>query len=259
MFVNPWTFFLLSWTEIRLNSFETVSIRRNSSPFWVCDLQTPKATFTTRYVQTYFTFPFVPPNKWCPPQFTVAQLVIWSGKFLSCSTWQSGKTWKSRTKWSHENETESSFFFLFPHLCLQFRCTLVLRHAGSIHEQAAGQKKKKKKAFSFTTSYTRETPETHVGVQLFLVGLNFRSANTRGSTAYLLVMAILGCMNVSQAPRWPVEQRSTKILAQVSPIKTVNTSTGYCSVVLIHKLRPIITKSLGKPSILATSKHPSLL
>lgn len=119
--------------------------------------------------------------------------------------------------------------------------------------------KEKKKAFSFTTSYTRETPETHVGVQLFLVGLNFRSANTRGSTAYLLVMAILGCMNVSQAPRWPVEQRSTKILAQVFPIKTVNTSTGYCSVVLIHKLRPIITKSLGKPSILATSKHPSLL
>lgn len=150
------------------------------------------------------------------------------------------------------------FFFFFPtsasssdaHLCSDMQ-------AVSLNKRLV--RKRKKKAFSFTTSYTRETPETKVGVQLFLVGLNFRSANTRGSTAYLLVMAILGCMNVSQTPRWPVEQRSTKILAQVFPIKTVNTSTGYCSVVLIHKLRPIITKSLGKPSILATSKHPSLL
>lgn len=79
------------------------------------------------------------------PQFTVVQLVIWSGKSLSCRTRQPGKTWKSRTKWSHESETERSLFFFFPHSSASSsHAHFVLRHVGSIHERAAGQKEEKK-------------------------------------------------------------------------------------------------------------------
>lgn len=203
MFVNPWTFFLLSWTKIQFNSFETLSVTRKSSPFWVHDLQTPKATFTTRYVQTYFTFLLIPPNKWCLPQFTVVQVVIWSGKSLSCSTWQPGKTCKSRTKWSHDPETERFLFFFFTALPpVQMHTLCSDMSAVSMNERLD---RKRKKAFRFTTSYTNEAPETQAGAQLFLVGLNFRWANTRGSTAHLLAMAVLVCMNVSQGPSWPDE------------------------------------------------------
>lgn len=230
------------------NFFETLSVIRNSSPFWVGDLQSPKATFTTRYVQTYLTFLLVPPNKWCLPQFTVVPLDIWSGKSLSSSTWQPGK---SRTKWSHEPEAE---------VCLQFGCTLCTQTCRQCPWTSSWtDREKKKKACRFTTSYMNEPPENQAGVQLFPVGLNFNSANTRDSTAHLLVMAVLVHMNALRGPGWPDELPSTKILAEVFLIKTVNTSTGSCSAVLLHRLRPIMTKSLGKPSILATSKHPSLL
>lgn len=33
----------------------------------------------------------------------------------------------------------------------------------------------------------------------------------------------------------------------------------HCGTAFVHKLRPMMMMSLGKPSILATSKHPSLL
>lgn len=83
-------------------------------------------------------------------------------------------------------------------------------------------RQREKKACRFTTSYTNETPENQAGVQLFLVGLNFKSANTRDSTAHLLVMAVLVRMNALRGPRWPDELPSTKILAEVFLIKTVH-------------------------------------
>lgn len=66
-------------------------------------------------------------------------------------------------------------------------------------------------------------------LELFLVGLNFKSANTRDSAAHLLVMAVLVRVNASRGPRRPRDELpSTKMLAEVFLIKTVNASTGDC-------------------------------
>lgn len=116
-------------------------------------------------------------------------------------------TWKNQEKedkvvtWSWD-EPRCCFFFLtaLPPVQMHTLCSDVL--AVSMNEQL---NRNRKKAFRFATSYTSETPETQAGAQLFLVGLNFRSANTRGSTAHLLVMTVLVSMNISQGPRWPNE------------------------------------------------------
>lgn len=79
----------------------------------------------------------------------------------------------------HVNLRQSSLSFSPNSSASSSDAHFVLRHAGSIHEQVDGQKQEKK-AFRFTTSYTSESPKSQVGVQLFLVGLNLRSANMRG-------------------------------------------------------------------------------
>lgn len=122
MFVKPWTFFLLSCTELHLNSFETLSVMRNSSPFWVRGLQTPKATFTTRYVQTYFTFLLVPPNKWCPTVYcgAVGYLVRKISLMSYTTTWKNLEKQDKVVTWTWDG----ALFFPPPQLSLQFRCTL---------------------------------------------------------------------------------------------------------------------------------------
>lgn len=74
-------------------------------------------------------------------------------------------------------------------LCLQFGCSLsartfVLRHV-SMNERLDGNRKK---AFWFY-NFLYEGDPSVAGAQLFLVGLNFRSANARGCAAHLYLCA----------------------------------------------------------------------
>lgn len=143
--------------------WDLVSLKKVVS-FWVCF--SPKATFTLRYVQAYtFTFLLIPPNKWCLPQFTVVQLVIWSGtSHVALDNREKPGNAELSDHKRNPRQSSLSLFFFYSSASIS-AMHFVLRHAGRIHVRAIGLTQKKVCRLSYNL--------------LFLVGLDSKSANMR--------------------------------------------------------------------------------
>lgn len=185
---------------------------------------------------------------------------------------------------------------LISQLCLHLTYRhFALGHVGNTHVMAAGLNQKKRlMKLSLPASWryiSSGTPEMNAGAPLLLALINWlqitswpysfgsaesnRAVTSMGSAGNLCVLCFCTQILKTGIPGLAQMVMQSKIIMEVCLMKVANGffvffyvvwsaacsffSVSYCSCTFLHKLRPMMMTSLGKPSILATSKHPSLL